>query len=110
MGVFDLLPDRFRQRSISSRELVLPVPDALEAIDLLEAKGVSILGWEGWVKDPQGRVGHWSAPQGTVSLEKLSPHEAAELCRKTIRLDAKRWVSENPTTDETLHICITARA
>lgn len=109
MNVFSLLPTQFRERSISERELVLPVPDALKAIDLLEAKGAFILGWEGWVKDSKNRVGHGSAPQGTGSLENLSAAEAADTCRKTIPIEAERWSKEHPSTDEKLHICITVR-
>lgn len=42
--------------------------EALEAIDIFETLGLHILGWEGWVKCADGRVGHGSAPQGTASL------------------------------------------
>ena len=84
--------------------------EALAAIDLFESKGVLILGWEGWVKDKDGRVGHGSAPQGTVSLEDLSVSEAAKLCRETIPQDAARWIAENPETTDELHFCITVQA
>jgi hypothetical protein len=109
MAIFDLLPERFRQISISPRELVVPVADAFEAIDLLESKGAFILGWEGWVKYPDGRMGHGSAPQGTCSLETLSLQESAEQCRQTIRVDAARWEKNDRGTNEKLHICITVR-
>jgi hypothetical protein len=84
--------------------------EALAAIDLFESKSVLILGWEGWVKDKDGRVGHGSAPQGTVSLEELTISEAAKLCRETISQEAARWIAENPKTTDDLFFCITVRA
>jgi hypothetical protein len=83
---------------------------ALEAIGLLESQGIQILGWEGWVRDTQGRVGHGSAPQGTGSLQELSVHEAAQLCRTTIPSDAAQWAQDNPSTTDALHFYITVRA
>ena len=65
MSVLELLPARIAEKSTSHEETVLPIAEALEAIDLLEMKGLRILGWEGWVKTADGKVGHGSAPQGT---------------------------------------------
>lgn len=109
MTQLDLLPQRLRDLSISRREIVLPMAAALEAIDFLESQGKQILGWEGWVKDTQGRVGHGGAPQGTGSLHDLSVHEAAQLCRSTIPPDAAQWSQDNPGTIDALHFCITVR-
>ena len=100
MRHLELLPKRLRDLSISSREIVLPMEAALEAIDLLESQEAHILGWEGWVKGEDGRVGHGSAPQGTVSLDKLSVHEAAQLCRETIPAQAAKWQREHPGTTD----------
>jgi hypothetical protein len=107
MSALELLPARIAEKSISQQEIVLPMTEALEAIDLLEAKGLLILGWEGWVKTADGRVGHGSAPQGTVSLENLSVEAAAQYCRETIPQDAAHWLAENPETTDALHFCIT---
>ena len=109
MSQLNLLPKRLRDVSISQREIVLPLAEALEAIDLLESQHMQILGWEGWVKDTQGRVGHGSAPQGTGSLQDLSVHEAAQLCRATIPADAAQWAQDNPDSTDELHFCITVR-
>ncbi len=110
MSDLELLPADLAEKSISDREIVLPMKEALEAIDILEAKGIQILAWEGWIKTKDGCVGHGSAPQGTVSLEDLSVHEAAVLCRITIPEDAAHWQRENPETTDALHFCITVRA
>ena len=101
------LPQRLLAQSISDRELVLPPEAALEAIAFLEAQDVHILGWEGWVKDAHGRVGHGAAPQGTVSLESLPIKDAAELCRATIAQAVAQWSKEHPGAEHELHVCIT---
>ena len=88
----------------------MPVTEALEVIDLLETRGILILGWEGWLQDVGGRMGHGSAPQGTVSLDAMTVTEAAQFCRETIRSDAARWNEEHPGTTDRLHICITVDA
>jgi hypothetical protein len=111
MGKLDLLPVHLREQSISPREIVLPLSAALEAIDFLEAAGVFILGWEGWVKTADGRHGHGTAPQGwSTDPRNHSVPDAAELCRNTIPTDAAQWAKDYPDTTEQLHVCITVRA
>lgn len=111
MSNHKLLPSRLRNLSISPREIVLPTDVALEAIDVLESQGAYILGWEGWLKDVEGRHGHGNAPQGwSADTKRHSLHDAAQLCRDTIPADAARWSQENPNTTDVLHICITVRA
>jgi len=110
MSKVDLLPSSLREQSISKREIVLPLLAAREAIDFFESRGIQILGWEGWIKDAQGRVGHGSAPQGTVSLEELSVQESAKFCRATIPSEAAQWEKDNQGTTDALHFCITVRA
>lgn len=47
MSDLDLLPKQLAEKSISEQEIVLPVSEALEAIDFLESIGQVILGWGG---------------------------------------------------------------
>ena len=110
MNTLSHLPLHIAEKSISEREIVLPMTEALEAVDFFESKGTLILGWEGWIKTADGRVGHGSAPQGTVSLQDLSVVAAAQVCRETIPLDAAQWAAENPGTTDALHFCITVKA
>lgn len=110
MDPLRFLPISLRERSISKREIVLPLEAALQALETLERQGVQILGWEGWVKCADGRVGHGSAPQGTVSLSHMSASEAAAFCRSTMRSDAAQWAIDNPATTDQLHFCITVKA
>jgi len=104
-----VVPERISALSLSRLELVVPEPEALEAVDIAEARGVLILAWEGWVKGSDGRVGHGSAPQGTASLSRLAVSEAAALCRETIAGAARVWREENPDTQDQLHFCLTFR-
>lgn len=106
----ELLPPRIAALSISQKEIVLPLEEALLVIDIMESKGIPILGWEGWVKTDDGRVGHGSAPQGTESLEGLSVGEAAALCRRSMQQDAAQWAKEHEDATEELHFCITVCA
>lgn len=107
MSDVDLLPLSLRELSISDKEIVLPLQAALEAINFFESQQIKILGWEGWVKDAQGRVGHGSAPQGTVSLDHLPLKEAINLCRSTIVSESAQWEVDNKGTDDVLHFCLT---
>jgi hypothetical protein len=105
----ELLPPELAARSISDEEIVLRQAEALRAIDILESKGVLILGWEGWVKTKLGDVGH-GGPQGTESLGALSVEEAAAFCRATIWEEAALWTVDNPGRTDELHFCITIDA
>lgn len=108
MNQLDLIPTHLKEKSISQSEIVLPVAEALEAISFFEVQGTRILGWEGWIKDSQGHIGHRDAPQGTVSLNHLSFYEAAQLCRSSILDEATQWAHDNPNTSDVLYFCITA--
>jgi hypothetical protein len=105
-----VLPQNLASKSISVREVVLPLVAALLAIDVLEALGFHILGWEGWVKSADGSVGHGSAGRySSMSLDELNPSEAATFTRQGITEDAASWESANIGTTDVLHFCITAR-
>lgn len=104
---FELIPPAIAAKSISQREIVLPLQEALKVIDIFESKGIHILGWEGWIRHADGHVGHSSTIQGTVSLEKLTVEEAAEFCRKTMLAYAAIWEKENMGSNEKLYFCIT---
>jgi hypothetical protein len=104
---FAALPAKFRENSISDRERVVPYELALEAVDLLEAKGILILGWEGWLAYQDGGRGHSGRHQGTVSLDQLSVAESASLVRRTIANAYKAWLKEPEYPGAQLYFCIT---
>jgi hypothetical protein len=105
--VFSLLPAGINEQSISSNELVLPLAEALAAVDAFEAGNIHVLSWEGWVKTPDGSIGHGNAPQGTGCLESLSVRKAAELCKTTMVQEAAIWERKFGATGKQLHFCIT---
>ena len=106
MSQLGAIPPALAALSISRREIVLPLAAALECLDFCVLHRIPIYGWEGWVLTADGRVGHGSAPQGTVCLADL-PLEAAAFCRRTMVSDAEVWQTENPETTDKLHFCIT---
>jgi hypothetical protein len=103
----NLLPQEIASKTISPREIVLPRLEALLAVDYLEKMGIQIAGWEGWIRDSSGNVGHGSAPQGTESLTGLSVADAADVCRRTIPLDGDAWEAEHGDSGDALFFCIT---
>ncbi len=103
------LPSHIAARSISKNEVVLPITEALEAIEFLESKHVQILGWEGLVKAANGSIGHGNAPQGTASLESVTVQAAAQICRDTMKEAHSLWTQENTEATSQLYFCITVR-
>jgi hypothetical protein len=110
MSDLNLLPKHLADKSISEQEIVLPIDEAIEAIDILESQGYHVLGWEGWIKAKSGVIGHQNAPQGSISLENLSVASAAQFCRETINTEAAQWLLSNSGAKDELHICITVQA
>jgi hypothetical protein len=109
MGKLHLIPQHLARHSISPLEIVLPVEFALEAIDLLEADGRMILGWEGWLLYPDGKHGH-GGPQGwSFEPRDDDRHAAAAMCRATVEAEAGKWMREHPDASARLHVCITVR-
>ncbi|HDR9517562.1 TPA: hypothetical protein QDC20_004511 [Burkholderia aenigmatica] len=107
MSQLGAMPPALAAQSISRREIVLPLAAALECIDFCVLHRIPIYGWEGWVLTIDGRVGHGSAPQGTVCLADWPLEEAAAFCRRTMVSDAEVWQNENPETTDKLHFCMT---
>ncbi|WP_156966087.1 hypothetical protein [Paraburkholderia bannensis] len=110
MQQLQILPPDLARRSISRKEIVLPLEAALAVVDWCVINQIPILGWEGWMQSADGRVGHGNAPQGTASLEGLSLQDAADICRRTIGAAALEWTETYPETTDRLHFCITVDA
>ncbi|MDH2434607.1 hypothetical protein QCD60_18855 [Pokkaliibacter sp. MBI-7] len=110
MSDLNLLPKHLADKSISEQEIVLPIAEAIEAIDILESQGYLVLGWEGWVKSKSGIIGHQNAPQGTISLEGLSVASAAQFCRESIKTEVTQWLLSSFEAKDEMYICITVKA
>lgn len=102
-----LLPADLTARSLSDREIVLTHTDALAAIGHLAQAGHRILAWEGWLRWPDGRVGHSGEHQGTTDLSGLTALQAAAFCRETISLAQAAWDRAPEVPRATLFFCIT---
>ena len=105
-GDLDLLPAALAAGSLHESEIVLSHADALAAIDHLARTGRRILGWEGWLRWPDGRVGHSARHQGTVGLSGLGGSEAAAFCCEAIALAQTEWDSSPEVPGASLYFCI----
>lgn len=54
MSERDLLPPDLQKQSLSRNEIVLPYAGAWQALALLEEASWAVLGWEPWLKYPNG--------------------------------------------------------
>ncbi len=106
-NVLSLIPEELAAKSISLSEIVLPVEEALLAISHLESAGHLIAGWEGWIRDSAGRVGHGNAPLGTKDLSYLPVSKAAKICSESIVTESATWSRKFPNTSDELFICVT---
>jgi hypothetical protein len=100
----------FQFKSASSSELVLPLSEALEALQLMAQSGVSVLGWDGWLRYPDGKLGHSQQHQGTASAPQLSQAELYAWFRSTMQ-DSQVEHHHNPeVSGSELLFCITYQA
>ncbi|HTP28730.1 MAG TPA: hypothetical protein VMK12_24105 [Anaeromyxobacteraceae bacterium] len=60
-GILELLPPELRRLNRMEREIALPYPAVLEAIDVLQARGVLLLGWEPLASYPDAGFGTYPA-------------------------------------------------
>lgn len=97
-----------QKKSASSRELVLPLPEATEALALLEQAGATLLGWEGWLRRPDGSLGHSARHQGTVDVTHLSRPEAYALAMSTMQQSQSTHDSDPEVPSSELLFCITS--
>lgn len=95
-----------KRMSISERELVFSYAHAIEALGLLGSKAVPLLGWEGWLRFPDGRLGHSSKHQGTDTLG-LDSVDAYRWARDTIRASQQEHECLPKMLDTELLLCIT---
>lgn len=109
----ELLPPSLAAASAAEREIVLPYEPALRAVDALVAQGHGILGWEGWLRYPDGRVGHAGRHQGTVAFLPATGQPwpeyvraSAEFARETMREHQTEFDGAPEIPGATLLFCI----
>jgi hypothetical protein len=102
------IPEELLLHSISDVEIVLPYPAIIAVIHRLPEFDLRLLGWEGWLRYPNGQVGHSPLQQGTVDLSHMTPAKAADFCISTIA-QAHNEAMLEPEAGE-LYFCITVDA
>ena len=75
-----LLPADLAARSLSRTEIVLPLEDAVRAVQHLATEGRRIESWDGWVQFADGGRTHSLVHTGSFAL----PMDAAESARTTV--------------------------
>ena len=78
-----LLLKEIAGKSLSKTELVLSYGEAIDALNICEKESVMILGWEGWVKSQDGRIGHTAEVQNGF-VGGIIPWCSSRFCRQTI--------------------------
>jgi hypothetical protein len=110
----DLLPRALAAQSRMEREIALPYPLVLEAVDALAAQGVFMLGWEALATYPDGGFGAYPS-RGVVHFEvdaslrddPAGPRLSAEAVRETIVDEATTRKSTPPRPGVELIFCVT---
>jgi hypothetical protein len=107
-----VLSTDLRKRSISTREPVFVLNDAIAALAAYEAAGSAQLGWETWLKYPDGRHGH--APTRTLTVERGDSEgwqdfvqRTHDVCVERIRATQVEWEGGSQADDEVLYFCLT---
>jgi hypothetical protein len=89
--------------------------DALLAIDLLVEAQLATLGWEAWVKYPDGRHGYldpvtratWRLRRRDETWEELVD-DAAAFCRRAVEREHQESSEKPIYTGKSLYFCISA--
>jgi hypothetical protein len=107
-GLTHLLPSELASQSVSDTEIVLPFSAAIRALYVL-APVHRVLGWEGWLRLPDGCLTHSMQHQGTADLSSLPSDGAARLCERTITLAQETFDAAPELPGSTLLFCITVK-
>ena len=96
-----------KHRSSSDDELVVGYTDAMELLFIFEKNKTKVLGWEGWIKYPDGRLGHSKWHQGTDDLSSLPQSSSIALSKSTIMQSYTEWLEKPEIVGAELLFCIT---
>ena len=99
--------DDIKGRSESPDEIVVNYTDAMELLYIFFIFYTKVLGWEGWVKHPDGSVGHSLKYQGTTDLSQMPNSSAIALIKSTIMQAHTEWEEKPEVNDAELLFCIT---
>jgi len=96
-----------KSRSESPEEIVVNYTDVMELIYIFEKDTTKVLGWEGWVKHPDGSLGHSQKYQGTTDLSHMPNASAVALIKSTIMQAHTEWEKKPEVNDAELLFSIT---
>ena len=99
-----------KNRSASPGELVVSYIDAMELLHIFEKDNTRVLGWEGWIRHPDGSVGHSEKHQGSIDLSNLPNSSAIALAKSTIMQAHSEWGEKPEVPDAELLFCITTNS
>lgn len=88
-------------RSSSNNEMVVEYIDAMELLYIYEKNQIKVLGWEGWIKYPNGSLGHSKRYQGTTDLSTMPIFSAISLMKSTI-IQAHSESEEKPEVENAI--------
>ena len=94
-------------RSESDDEIVVAFADAMDLLGIFEEHSTDVLGWEGWIKYPDGTFGHSQKYQGTGDLSSMSQAAAIALIKSTITQAQNEWQEQPEVSNAKLLFCIT---
>jgi hypothetical protein len=101
------LPSEITEASYSKEELVLPYIFAMDLLDYIKDKNISIVAWEGWILYQNKKLGHSESHQGTVDISNLSQSSAIALAHSTIMQAHEIWESNPEVENGELLYCLT---
>ena len=96
-----------KERSESRDELVVDYTDAMELLHIFHQQSTDVLGWEGWIKYPNGSLGHSQKYQGTADLSSMPNASAIALVKSTIMQAHTEWQEKPEVKNANLLFCIT---
>jgi len=102
-----------KRRSESTDELIVNYTDALELLYLYENDNTEVIGWEGWIKSPDGSLTHSRRYQGKNDFFRMSKTSTIALIKSTIMQSYVEW-DERPEVNGAdllycIKTCITSR-
>jgi len=106
----EILPRELALQSASPTEVVLPYLLAIDALEVYARARRRVLGWEGWIRNPDGSVGHGDSVRGSRDLSTLDAQQAMTTCRRTIDDAHSAWNSSATDPGTELLFCITIAA
>ena len=106
MSDLSLLPQELASRSISTREIVLDLPDTERAIEHLAKAGRKLEAWEGWVRFADGGRTKSLRHPGSFVLP-TDGARAAAVALESIRKTQQAWDRSPEYPGAALYFCLT---